>query len=38
MNSGESKVKVKPFHINISVAHIQSINLRCVENKANFSM
>lgn len=38
MNSGESKVKVKQFHININIAHIQSINSSCVENKTNFSM
>ena len=35
MNSGQSKVKVKLFHINVNVAHIQSVNSRCVESEDN---
>lgn len=35
MNSGQSKVKFKLFHINVNIAHNQSINSRRVESKDN---
>lgn len=38
MNSGQSKVKVKLFHINVNIAHIQSVNSRCVESEDNSYM
>lgn len=33
MNSGQSKVRFKLFHINVNIEHIQSVNSRCVESE-----
>ena len=38
MNSGQSKVKFKLFHINVNIEHVQSVNSRCVESEDNSYM